>query len=144
MRTKQANIVQKVQEEKKSSVYVDPNTDKAISAQKGTKFSVGRVATYCKNGRYAERIGAGAPIFMAGVMEYLVFEILELAAVEAKKEKKQRINPNHIMMACKNDSELAKYFSNGDFVNAGFVPKVKPAGRGDGKKKKMEVDSDSE
>ena len=64
-----------------------------MSTQKGTKFSAGRIATYCKNGRYAERIGAGAPIFVAGVMEYLVFEIFELAAAEAKKDKKQRINP---------------------------------------------------
>ena len=48
------------------------------------------------------------------------------------------------MMAIKNDDELAKYFGNGDFVNAGFVPKVKPVKSGDGKKKKAEVDSDSE
>ena len=48
------------------------------------------------------------------------------------------------MMAIKNDDELAKYFGNGDFVNAGFVPKVKPVKGGDGKKKKAEVDSDSE
>ena len=130
-----------VQEESKFCV---DEQGRAISAQKGTKFSAGRIATYCKNGRYAERIGAGAPIFVAGVMEYLVFEILELAAAEAKKDKKQRINPQHIMMAIKHDDELAKYFGNGDFVNAGFVPKVKPTSSGDGKKKKAEVESDSE
>ena len=47
------------------------------------------------------------------------------------------------MMAIKNDDELAKYFGNGDFVNAGFVPKVKPATK-DGKKKKVDQDSDSD
>ena len=47
------------------------------------------------------------------------------------------------MLAIKNDEELNKYFGNGDFVNAGFVPKVKPANSGDGKKKKV-VDSDSD
>ena len=50
---------------------------KAVSGKKGTKFSAGRIATYCKNGRYSERIGAGSPIFMSGVMEYLVFEVLK-------------------------------------------------------------------
>ena len=69
---------------------------KAVSGKKGTKFSAGRIATYCKNGRYSERIGAGSPIFMSGVLEYLVFEVLELAATEAKRDKKARINPNHI------------------------------------------------
>ena len=123
-------------------IFVD-ETGKAISAAKGSKFSAGRVATYCKNGRYAERIGAGAPIFVAGVMEYLVFEVLELAAAEAKKDKKSRINPQHIMLAIKNDEELNRYFGHGDFVNAGFVPKVKPAGNS-GKKKKVDYDSDSD
>ena len=127
-----------------SKVYFDEQTGKAISAQKGSKFSINRIATYCKNGRYAERIGAGAPIFLAGVMEYMVFEILELAAVEAKNERKMRINPQHIMLAIKNDDELNKFFGNGDFVNAGFVPKVKPTQRDGGKKKKADMDSDSD
>ena len=138
MKTKQTNTV-KPQEEQK--VFVDQQTGKAVSAKKGTKFSAGRCATYCKNGRYADRIGAGSPIFVAGVMEYLVFEILELAAVEAKKDKKHRINPNHLMTAIKSDDELAKFFGNGDFCNAGFVPKVKPA-KQEGKKKKGGSDSD--
>ena len=137
MKSKQKN--KGIQEEQK--IYVDDQTNKAISAKKGSKFSVGRVATFCKNGRYAERIGAGAPIFVSGVMEYLVFEVLELAAAEAKKEKKNRINPNHIMSAIKNDEELSKYFENGDFCNAGFFPKVKP--HQDGKKKKVDY-SDSD
>ena len=76
-------------------VFVDED-GKAVSGKKGTKFSAGRIATYCKNGRYSERIGAGSPIFMSGVLEYLVFEVIELAAAEAKRDKKARINPNHI------------------------------------------------
>ena len=140
MKTKQTNIAMTQEEQK---VFVDEQTNKAISAQKGSKFSVGRIASYCKNGRYAERIGAGAPIFVAGVMEYLVFEILELAAVEAKRDGKTRINPNHIMLAIKNDDELSRFFGNGDFCNAGFVPKVKPANQG-GQKKKVDEDSDSD
>ena len=139
---RQGKAVAAVPEE--SKVYFDEQTGRAISAQKGSKFSINRIATYCKNGRYAERIGAGAPIFLAGVMEYMVFEILELAAVEAKREKKTRINPQHIMLAIKNDDELNKFFGNGDFVNAGFVPKVKPAQRDGGKKKKADMDSDTE
>ena len=90
MKTKQKNTVMTQEEQ---NIFVDEQTGKAVSGKKGSKFSAGRVATYCKNGRYADRIGAGAPIFVAGVMEYLVFEILELAAVEAKRDKKIRINP---------------------------------------------------
>ena len=121
-------------------VFVDEEGN-AVSAKKGSKFSAGRIATYCKNGRYSERIGAGSPIFMSGVLEYLVFEVIELAAAEAKRDKKARINPNHIQLAIKNDPELAKFFGNGDFVNTQYVPKVKVE-KPNGKKKKVESDSD--
>ena len=125
-------------EEQKVHVNEEGN---AVSAKSGTKFSAGRIATYCKNGRYAERIGAGSPIFMSGVLEYLVFEILELAAAEAKRDKKQRINPNHIQLAIKNDDELARFFGNGEFCSTQYVPKVKLEKAG-GKKKKVESDSE--
>ena len=93
---------------KQATVYVDEDTNMALMAKKGSTFSLGRLASYCKNGKYAERIGAGTPIYMAAVLEYLVFEILELAAAEAAKDKKKRVSPQHIMMACRNDPELTK------------------------------------
>ena len=131
------------QPQKKKQVYVDEDTNMAIVAKKGATFSLGRMASYCKNGKYAERIGAGTPIFMAAVLEYLVFEILELAAAEASKERKMRINPTHIMNAIKNDAELA-CLHKGQFLGAGFAPKVKPTAPRNGKKAKKVVDSDSE
>ena len=80
---------------------------------------------------------------MAAVLEYLSFEILELAAAEACKDKKKRINPTHIMMAIQNDSEL-KRAMKGQFCNAGFAPKVKIAAPASGKKGKKMADSDDE
>ena len=50
------------------------------SAKAGLQFPVGRVARYLRQGRVAARIGAGAPVYMAAVLEYLCAEILELAA----------------------------------------------------------------
>ena len=91
----------------KQQVFVDAKTNKAIVAKKGSTFSVGRMASFCKNGKFAERIGAGTPIYIAAVLEYLTYEILELAAAEAHKEGKKRIVPSHIMNAIKNDVELA-------------------------------------
>ncbi len=46
------------------------------SAKAGLQFPVGRVARYLKKGKYAERVGAGAPVYLAAVLEYLCAEVL--------------------------------------------------------------------
>ena len=47
------------------------------SAKAGLQFPVGRVARYLKAGKYATRVGAGAPVYLAAVMVsgFLKFEI---------------------------------------------------------------------
>ncbi|KAI3911374.1 hypothetical protein MKW98_010261 [Papaver atlanticum] len=37
----------------------------------GLQFPVGRIGRYLKKGRYAQRIGSGAPVYLAAVLEYL-------------------------------------------------------------------------
>ena len=41
------------------------------SAKAGLQFPVGRVHRHMKLGRYASRIGAGAPVYLAAVLEYM-------------------------------------------------------------------------
>lgn len=61
------------------------------SAKAGLQFPVGRIARYLKKGKYASRIGAGAPVYLAAVLEYLAAEVLELAGNAARDNKKNRI-----------------------------------------------------
>jgi histone H2A len=66
------------------------------SQRAGLQFPVGRISRFMKQGKYAERVGAGAPVYLAAVLEYLAAEVLELAGNAAKDNKKTRIVPRHI------------------------------------------------
>ena len=66
------------------------------SAKAGLQFPVGRIHRLLRKGNYAQRVGAGAPVYLAAVLEYLTAEILELAGNAARDNKKSRIIPRHL------------------------------------------------
>jgi len=94
------------------------------SAKAGLTLPVGRLGTMMKRGRFAKRIGGGAPVYMAAVLEYLVAELLELAGNAARDNKKTRIIPRHIQLAVKNDEELNKYLGRATIAAGGVMPNV--------------------
>ena len=97
---------------------------KSRSARAGLAFPVGRVHRMLRNGHYSERVGAGAPVYLAAVMEYLTAEILELAGNAARDNKKQRINPRHLQLAIRNDEELNKLLAGVTIAQGGVLPNI--------------------
>ncbi|MCE2055688.1 hypothetical protein HAX54_043191 [Datura stramonium] len=71
------------------------------SVKAGLQFPVGRIGRFLKKGRYAQRVGSGAPVYLAAVLEYLAAEVLELAGNAARDNKKNRIIPRHLLLAVK-------------------------------------------
>ena len=97
---------------------------KTRSFRAGLQFPVGRVHRYLKRGNYAERIGAGAPVYLAAVLEYLSAEILELAGNAARDNKKSRIIPRHLQLAVRNDEELSKLLAGVTIAQGGVLPNI--------------------
>ena len=99
---------------------------KSVSRSKkaGLQFPVGRVHRYLKKGKYASRIGAGAPVYLGAVLEYLAAEVLELAGNAARDNKKTRIVPRHIQLAVRNDEELNKLLGGVTIASGGVLPNI--------------------
>ncbi|XP_009464280.1 PREDICTED: core histone macro-H2A.2 isoform X2 [Nipponia nippon] len=96
------------------------------SSRAGVIFPVGRMMRYLKKGTYKYRIGVGAPVYMAAVIEYLAAEILELAGNAARDNKKGRIAPRHILLAVANDEELNQLLKGVTIASGGVLPRIQP------------------
>ncbi|KAF7065926.1 hypothetical protein CFC21_071989 [Triticum aestivum] len=96
------------------------------SVKAGLQFPVGRIGRYLKKGRYAQRVGTGAPVYLAAVLEYLAAELLELAGNAAKDNKKSRIIPRHLLLAVRNDEELGKLLAGVTIAHGGVIPNINP------------------
>lgn len=97
---------------------------KTRSTRAGLQFPVGRVHRFLRKGNYAQRVGAGAPVYMAAVLEYLTAEILELAGNAARDNKKSRIIPRHLQLAVRNDEELNRLMSGVTISQGGVLPNI--------------------
>ena len=87
------------------------------SRRAGLQFPVSRIHRMLRKGLYAERVGAGAPVYLAA-------ELLELAGNAARDNKKARIIPRHLQLAIHNDKELNKLLSRVTIAQGGVLPNI--------------------
>merc|ERR1712010_438444 len=91
------------------------------------QFPVGRVGRLLRHAHYSQRVGTGAPVYLAAILEYLAAEVLELAGNAAKDNKKTRVVPRHILLAIRNDEELNKLMANTVIAEGGVLPNINPS-----------------
>ena len=89
-------------------------------------FAPSRCTRALRRGRYADRIGGSAGVFMAGVLEYLVAEVLDLADVESKLMRNKSIQPKHINLAFRKDQELGQLMHHATFTTSSVLVETHP------------------
>ena len=97
---------------------------KSRSTRAGLQFPVGRIHRYLRKGNFSKRVGSGAPVYLAAVMEYLTAEIIELAGNAARDNKKMRIIPRHLQLAIRNDEELNQLLAGVTISQGGVLPNI--------------------
>ncbi|KAJ7939797.1 histone-fold-containing protein [Mycena leptocephala] len=110
----------------KTVPYSQPSTQ-SRSSKAGLQFPVGRIHRLLKRGNYAQRVGTGAPVYLAAVLEYLMAESLELAGNAARDNKRHRITPRHLQLAIRNDEELRKLLGSVVISKNSIIPHIYPS-----------------
>lgn len=93
---------------------------KSRSARAGLLFPVGRIHRICrKDVPGFSRMGKFAPVYLTAVLEYLTAEVLEQAGIISKMLQCDRVTPQHIRLAIREDSELDKLVPGTVFAGSG-------------------------
>lgn len=98
------------------------------------QFPVGRIKrmlkkkfSSCAVDGKAMRVRTEAAVYMAGVLEYLMAEMVELGGNQARDMKKHRITPQHINLAVRGDQELDKFLKDVVIPGGGVRPNIQSA-----------------
>lgn len=92
----------------------------------GIVFPVSRFNRHLRDSRKSKRVGAGAPVYLAAVLEYATNEILEMSEKQLGKKRK-RISPMEIMRAIRADQELNTLLGGGAVFAGDRVKNVSQA-----------------
>ena len=97
---------------------------KSKSSLAGLQFPVGRIHRLLRKGSYSKRVGPGAAVYLAAVMEYLAAEVIELVGIAALYCRKKRITPRHFQLAIRKDEELHKLLAGVSIAQGGVLPNI--------------------
>lgn len=106
--------------EKKKSV--------SSSVKAGIVFPVGRTMRKLRHMKLCKRIGMGAPVYLAAVLEYLSAELLEMSGNSARDNKRKRIIPRDLVLAIRSDEEMNGFIPKNTIIpKGGVLPSIHQA-----------------
>lgn len=77
-------------------------------------------------GQYADRISDRAAVTLAAALDYLILEIIEIAARVCEHHDRSRITPRHIALAVHNDYDMSELLKNVTIAKGGVRQFIHP------------------
>lgn len=111
-----------------------------VKAGREPIFPAGRLHRYLKQLSIAPRVSRKAAVAMAAALEYLVGEILDVAANAATSMNSRTLKPRHIALAVRSDEDLDAIFGSTTIASGGVLPRVHNALLAKNKKKKPKAE----
>ena len=124
---KQVNILRgKLLSEKYKASGSARKKPQTKSAKSGLIMPVHRMLKEIKKKCPHFRVQLKSAVLLAGVVEYLIAEVLDLSGSVATELKKKRITPRHVYLAVENDTELDQLLKDVHIAEGGVVPNIHP------------------
>jgi histone H2A len=83
----------------------------------GLIFSVGRISSWLRRGKYVERVGQGAAVYLTAVLQYVCTEIVDSTVLLCEDEERDKIDPKRVVSVIEGDSELRSLFQNNLYLS---------------------------
>ncbi|XP_078388350.1 histone H2A-like [Cetorhinus maximus] len=93
---------------------------KTRSSRAGLQFPVCCIHWQLCKGHYAECVGAGAPAYLAAILQYLTAEILELSSTTRRPTS----SPANLQLTIYNDEKLNKLLRGVTTAQGGVLPHI--------------------
>lgn len=78
------------------------------SAKAGLTWPVSKTHRKVLERKTVKRVGAGAPVYIAAVLEHFSSELLEVAATICSEAGRKRLTPQDVILALRTDPEFNK------------------------------------
>ncbi|XP_051033910.1 histone H2A-Bbd type 1 [Phodopus roborovskii] len=82
---------------------------KSRSTRVPPPFPLDLIERFFREGNVSQRLSASAPVFLAGVLEYLTANVLDLAGKEAHASGTRLITPEHVTQVLENNEQLREF-----------------------------------
>jgi histone H2A len=119
-------LFEKLQEKRLRGELKEPKKPQTKSQKSGIYFNVNSILKKLKKKNPRCRVLETSAVLLAGVLEYLTAEVLELSGSVAHQFKRQQIKPRHIFLAIENDQELHKMLGQVTIAESGVLPNIHP------------------